>query len=80
MFADKAVPNDDYGVGKTIAKDEDDDVPRSLFWRHIKALQIKRFHHSKRNKKGILCEVKLLFYKHYANLQNQQTKLLVVYI
>ncbi len=29
----------------------------SLFWRHVKALEIKRFHHSKRNKKGILCEV-----------------------
>ena len=28
-----------------------------LFWRHIKALEIKRLHHSKRNKKGMLCEV-----------------------
>ncbi len=30
----------------------------SMFWRHVRALEIKRFHHSKRNKKGILCEVR----------------------
>ena len=40
--------------------DEDGDVsngPQSLFWRHFAALSIKRFHHSRRNKKGMLCEV-----------------------
>ena len=31
----------------------------TLFWKHIKALEIKRFHHSKRNKKGMLCEILL---------------------
>ena len=25
--------------------------------KHVAALEIKRFHHSKRNKKGIMCEI-----------------------
>ena len=29
-----------------------------LAMKHILALEIKRFHHSKRNKKGFICEVK----------------------
>ena len=29
----------------------------TLFAKHIFALQVKRFHHSKRNKKGVFCEV-----------------------
>ncbi len=37
----------------------------SIFWRHIKALQIKRFHHSKRNRKGILCEVFQILRYHF---------------
>ena len=40
--------------------DEEEDGsngPQSLFWRHFAALSIKRFHHSRRNKKGMLCEV-----------------------
>ena len=28
-----------------------------LILKHVAALEIKRFHHSKRNKKGILCEI-----------------------
>ena len=28
-----------------------------LVLKHVAALEIKRFHHSKRNKKGILCEI-----------------------
>ena len=32
---------------------------RKLALRHILALEIKRFHHSKRNKKGFICEVQL---------------------
>ena len=28
-----------------------------LLLKHVAALEIKRFHHSKRNKKGILCEI-----------------------
>ncbi len=38
-------------------EEEDPKNERSLFWKHIKALEIKRFHHSKRNKKGIIAEV-----------------------
>eukprot|EP00094_Tigriopus_californicus_P002639 TCALIF_02551-PA protein Name:"Similar to Abca7 ATP-binding cassette sub-family A member 7 (Rattus norvegicus)" AED:0.06 eAED:0.06 QI:3223/1/1/1/0.88/0.92/28/283/1389 len=38
-------------------KPPENEGPTSLFWKHIKALEIKRFHHSKRNKKGMLCEV-----------------------
>ena len=30
---------------------------RKLAMNHILALEIKRFHHSKRNKKGFICEV-----------------------
>ena len=50
-------------IKKAETKKEEDEEPtakcRSLFWQHIKALQIKRFHHSKRNKKGLLCEVRI---------------------
>ena len=44
----------DYGD-----EDEEDGAggSQSLFWRHFAALSIKRFHHSRRNKKGMLCEV-----------------------
>ena len=30
---------------------------QSLFLKHMFALEVKRFHHSKRNKKGMFCEV-----------------------
>merc|ERR1719209_2772919 len=30
---------------------------KRLILKHVAALEIKRFHHSKRNKKGILCEI-----------------------
>ena len=42
---------------------------RALTIKHIVALQIKRFHHSKRNKKGFICEVlkEMLLLVHNAN-------------
>ena len=33
-----------------------------LFLKHVMALTVKRFHHSKRNKKGFVCEVNNLYY------------------
>ena len=65
LLADKEVPQDDPTTSKS-AKSQlkppvtvdygDEDEAQSLFWRHFAALSIKRFHHSRRNKKGLLCE------------------------
>ena len=32
---------------------------KNMFFRHLAALTIKRFHHSKRNKKGVVSEVRI---------------------
>ena len=63
LLADKEVPQDDPTTSKsqlkppaTVDYGDDDAEAQSLFWRHFAALSIKRFHHSRRNKKGLLCE------------------------
>lgn len=68
-IADKEVPLDDKDVTKNPKEEikvatkmlpsvaSVSHAQHGLFWRHIAALSIKRFHHSRRNKKGILCEV-----------------------
>jgi hypothetical protein len=32
---------------------------QALFFKHLVALEVKRFHYARRNKKGLCCEVKL---------------------
>ena len=44
-------------VNKNFPPPEPEYTSGTLFMKHIFALQIKRFHHSKRNKKGMFCEV-----------------------
>ena len=64
IFADSEVPTEDVDE-KVLTRQSNPSQPvsrvsgRRLTVKHITALTIKRFHHSKRNKKGLVCEVGL---------------------
>ena len=61
-FSDTEVPTEDLDE-KVLTKQRNPHNPvsrvsgKKLSVKHITALTIKRFHHSKRNKKGLVCEV-----------------------
>lgn len=62
LFSDTEVPTEDLDE-KVLTKQRNPHNPvsrvsgKKLSVKHITALTIKRFHHSKRNKKGLVCEV-----------------------
>ena len=63
LISDTEVPVGDDLDGKILTRQSNPNNPfekasgRNLVMNHIFALEIKRFHHSKRNKKGFICEV-----------------------
>ena len=62
LFSDTEVPTEDVDE-KVLTRQSNPSNPvsrvsgKKLSVKHITALTIKRFHHSKRNKKGLVCEV-----------------------
>jgi len=55
IFSDIGIPGEDEKpkVTKNFPPPEPEYTSGTLFMKHLFALQIKRFHHSRRNKKGI---------------------------
>ena len=59
-FSDVELPTsfeDPPKVARNFPPPEPEYTSSSLFLKHLMALEIKRFHHAKRNKKGMFCEV-----------------------
>ena len=46
-------------VKKNFPPPEPEYTAGTLFMKHLFALEVKRFHHAKRNKKGFFCEVQI---------------------
>ncbi len=61
IFLDVEVDTIDPDQKPKVSKNFPPPIPeyssQSLFIKHLFALEVKRFHHSKRNKKGMFCEV-----------------------
>ena len=62
LILDMEIPADEETKPK-VTRNSPPPIPEytsgTLFAKHIFALQVKRFHHSKRNKKGVFCEVSI---------------------
>ena len=62
LILDMEIPADEDTKPK-VTRNSPPPIPEytsgTLFAKHIFALQVKRFHHSKRNKKGVFCEVSI---------------------
>ena len=64
-FSDVELPTsfeDPPKVARNFPPPEPEYTSSSLFLKHLMALEIKRFHHAKRNKKGMFCEVSFISY------------------
>ena len=51
-------PKSNPKVNKNFPPPKPEYTSQALFFKHLVALEVKRFHYARRNKKGLFCEVR----------------------